>query len=122
MMPFAGTLGGALDKVRGALSASAQRELVALMDQLEVTGVPALSAPPHVREAIEQAWFERQPVRIHYRSSNGEGSKRVVRIRNVVMERTVTFLNCDDLTKGEDRQFRLDRIERAEVVPGYGAA
>ena len=34
----------------------------------------------------------------------------------VVMERTVTLLNCDDLDKGERRQFRLDRIAAAEVA------
>jgi predicted DNA-binding transcriptional regulator YafY len=32
------------------------------------------------------------------------------------MERTETRINALDVAKGELRQFRLDRIERAEVV------
>jgi len=116
MMPFAGTLEGALDKVRGALSTSAQRELIGLMDELKYTGVPALPSPPKVREAIEQGWFERQPLRIRYRNANGETTTRTVRILSVIMERSVTLLNCHDLDKDEERQFRLDRVETAEVA------
>ena len=43
-------------------------------------------------------------------------SVRAVRLVSVVMERTLTLLNCDDLGKGERRQFRLDRILKAEAV------
>lgn len=116
LLPFADTLVGALDKVRGALSASAQRELVELMAGIQFVGVPALAAPPAVRRAVEQAWFERQPLRIRYRSGEWVVTSRAVRIVSVVMERSVTLLNCDDLEKGEKRQFRLDRILEAEVV------
>ena len=41
---------------------------------------------------------------------------RRVRIKQVVMERSETLLNCHDLDKNEDRQFKLDRIEHAEVL------
>jgi hypothetical protein len=34
-----------------------------------------------------------------------------------VMERSLTLLNCDDLGKGQRRQFRLDRIIEAAVAP-----
>ncbi|HEY0715708.1 MAG TPA: HTH domain-containing protein, partial [Polyangia bacterium] len=116
LLPFAETLGGALDKVRGALSASAQRELIDLMKSLAFVGVPAPATPPEVRRAIEQAWFERQPVRITYRGADELMTTRTVRISSVVMERTVTLLNCDDLDKGERRQFRLDRITAASTA------
>jgi predicted DNA-binding transcriptional regulator YafY len=116
LLPFAETLEGALDKVRGALSASAQRELIELMAGIQFVGVPAHAAPPSVRRAVEQAWFERQPLRIRYRGADEIVTSRVVRIVSVVMERTVTFLNCDDLDKGEPRQFRFDRILEAGVV------
>jgi predicted DNA-binding transcriptional regulator YafY len=43
-------------------------------------------------------------------------TERRVRLSTVVMDRAETFLNCDDLDKGEPRQFRLDRIEFAEVL------
>ena len=40
----------------------------------------------------------------------------VIKPVSVVMERSVTLLNCDDLDKGERRQFRLDRIVSAELA------
>src|SRR5438046_1488981 len=42
LLPFEETLEAGLDKIRGALSASAQRELVALMEGIQFVGVPAL--------------------------------------------------------------------------------
>lgn len=116
LLPFVDTLEGALDKVRGALSASAQRELIELMEAIQLIGVPARGAPPEIRRAVEQAWFERQPLRIRYQSADYVVTTRVVRLTSVVLERGVTLLNCDDLDKGEPRQFRLDRIVSAEVV------
>ena len=49
LLPFAETLEAALDKVRGALSASAQRELLSVLDGLQFVGVPALPVPAAVR-------------------------------------------------------------------------
>ena len=117
LIPFTDTLQAALDKVRGALSASAQRELLEQMEQLKLVGVPGRAVLPAVRRAVEQAWFEHQPLRIRYRDGDGVPSTRVVRIGAVVMERGgAPLLNCDDLDKGERRQFRMDRIEAAELV------
>src|SRR5262245_19305288 len=42
LLPFAGTLASGLDKVRAALSTSAQRELLARLSELSFQGVPAL--------------------------------------------------------------------------------
>jgi len=33
-----------------------------------------------------------------------------------VFDRSETLLNCIDLETGSDRQFRLDRIEHAQVM------
>jgi predicted DNA-binding transcriptional regulator YafY len=116
LLPFVDTLAGALDKVRGALSASAQRELVDLAEAIQFVGVPAHAISQPVRKAVEQAWFEHQPLRIKYSGANQIVSSRVVRIRSVVMDGQITYLNCDDLELNEARQFRLDRISEAEVV------
>jgi predicted DNA-binding transcriptional regulator YafY len=116
LLPFAETLESALDKVRGALSASAQRELLEQMKALQFIGIPALAAPPEVRRAVEQAWFEQRPLRIRYRNADGVATTRTVRLLTAVMERSLTLLNCDDLDKGAERQFRLDRIEEAALA------
>lgn len=116
LLPFTETLDRALDKVRGALSASAQRELAGRLKELQFAGVPQLPVARAVRAAVERAWFEQQPLRITYRSGNYERTTRDIRITSVFMERTETRLNAIDLAKNEERQFRLDRVEKAEVI------
>jgi predicted DNA-binding transcriptional regulator YafY len=117
LMPFSETLRVALDKVRGALSSSAQRDLIGLMDGLTFVGVPALPIDDKIRSVIEQAWFEHRDLLIQYNGASGEITKRNIRLVSVVMERSITLLNCDDLDKNERRQFRLDRIESAILAP-----
>lgn len=115
VLPFTRALDAAVDKVQAALSRSAQRQLLARLDSLQYVGVPAPAARPAVRAALEQAWFESRPLRIRYAGARGP-SERTVRLRQIVMERGETLLNCDDLERGEPRQFRLDRIESAALV------
>jgi predicted DNA-binding transcriptional regulator YafY len=123
LLPFAGTLESGLDKVRAALSTSAQRELLARLAELSFHGVPALPSKKEVRVEIERAWFEQRPLRVTYVDGNYIESTRHVRILSVAMDRHETRLDVHDLDSGERRQFRLDRISRAEaVVPGEGSA
>lgn len=116
LIPFPKTIESAIDKVRSALSTSAQRELLTLVGELQLVGVPALPVPANVREAIEAAWFESRPLRIVYAKSAWQMSPRLVRIRNLVFDRSVTLLNCLDLETNQDRQFRLDRIKQASLL------
>jgi predicted DNA-binding transcriptional regulator YafY len=118
LMPFSDTLESALDKVRAALSTSAQRELLARLKELTFLGVPALPCKKPVREAIERAWFEQQPVRITYVDSNHVETTREVRILSVIMDRHQTRLDAVELDRDERRPFRLDRITRAQVLRG----
>jgi predicted DNA-binding transcriptional regulator YafY len=113
LLPFADTLESALDKVRSALSTSAQRELLARLDELAFHGVPALPSKKSVRAAVERAWFEQQPLTITYVDSNFIQTTRRVRIQGVVMDRHETRIDAIDLELGERRHFRLDRIELA---------
>jgi predicted DNA-binding transcriptional regulator YafY len=117
LLPFADTLESALDKVRGALTASAQRELAEQIKKLRFVGVPSASVRPEIRRTVEQAWFEQQPLHIDYRHSNFERSSHALLIRGVIVERTMTVLECNDLQGNEMRGFRLDRIERAMLLP-----
>ncbi|MBX3263995.1 MAG: HTH domain-containing protein [Labilithrix sp.] len=116
LLPFTDTLDRALEKVRGALSASAQRELTGRLEELQFAGIPQLPVPRAVRAAVERAWFEQQPLRITYRSGSYERTTRDIKLTSVFMERTETRLNAIDLAKNEPRQFRLDRVEKAEVI------
>jgi predicted DNA-binding transcriptional regulator YafY len=116
LLPFQETLAGALDKVRGALSLSAQRELLRVLEGLQFVGVPALPAPAGVRQAIEEAWFGGTPLRVRYRRSDGSPGARVVRVAGVTMERHATLVRCVDVSTGEERHLRLDRIDEAEAA------
>jgi predicted DNA-binding transcriptional regulator YafY len=116
LIPFPEATQRALEKVRGVLSSSAQRELLALIKQLQFVGIPAHAAPAKVTRAIEEAWFTQRALKLVYNSSSGERTTRHVRIESLVMERTLTLLNCVDDSIGEKRQFRLDRIESAELA------
>lgn len=117
LIPFPGAIERAADKVRAALSTSAQRELLSLIGELQIVGIPALPVPASVRDAIETAWFEARPLRILYAKAGGHTAPRLVRIRNLVFDRALTLLNCVDLESNQDRQFRLDRIKSATVIP-----
>jgi predicted DNA-binding transcriptional regulator YafY len=117
LLPFADTLESGLDKVRAALSTSAQRELLERLSELSFLGVPARPSKKPVREAIERAWFERQPVRVTYVDSNFVQTTRRVRIEAVLMDRHETRIEGVDVDSGERRMYRLDKIELAEVVP-----
>ncbi|HEU4411912.1 MAG TPA: HTH domain-containing protein [Polyangiaceae bacterium] len=119
LLPFEGTLASGLDKVRAALSTSAQRELLARLSELSFQGVPALPSKKVVREAVERAWFEQQPLRITYVDGNFVETTREVRIACVIMDRHETRLDAVELASGKRRHFRLDRIERAEVLRGF---
>ncbi|MFN3202507.1 MAG: helix-turn-helix transcriptional regulator [Bradymonadia bacterium] len=117
VIPFTQTLSRGLDKVRGALPPALQGELRRLQHALAFTGVPALASPETVRAALEAAWFEGHPLRIHYNGARGYTWRRV-KIRQIVMTRSEVLLNCDDLDLEAPRQFMLHKIVEAEVLDG----
>ena len=116
LLPFTDTLESGLDKVRAALSTSAQREMLARLGELSFLGVPALPSNKVVRATIERAWFEQQPLRITYVDGDFVQTTRDIRIHGVVMERHETRIDAADLETGKRRHFRLDRIQHAEVL------
>jgi predicted DNA-binding transcriptional regulator YafY len=120
-VPFKDTTASALDKLRAALSSSAQRELLDHMQTLRFAGIPTLPVDDDVRAVIEVAFFERAAVLVHYETPKGEErdgylKTRRVRLRNVVMEGSVVLLNVTDVDDGAERQLRLDRVKRAAIV------
>jgi predicted DNA-binding transcriptional regulator YafY len=113
LVPFVDTLDAALSKVRGALTAGQQREALAHADKLVFAAIPVLPTPAKIRKVIEEAWFEQRAVRVTYRRSDGSCNARTVRIARVLMERTMTMLECEDIETREIRGVRLDRVETA---------
>lgn len=116
LVPFVETLAAGADKVRAALSASAQRELLEVLGKLHFTGVPAAAARASVRAAVEEALMSGVALDVDYRRSNQEVSRRRVALTGLVLERSQTLLNVEDVQTGERRQYALDRLERAAVV------
>jgi predicted DNA-binding transcriptional regulator YafY len=116
LLPFTETLESGLDKVRAALSSSAQRELLQRLQELSFIGVPGLPAQKAVRAAVERAWFERQPLRLTSVDQGYIETKCRVRIEAVIMGRHDTRIHAIDLDDGTQRNFRLDRIVKAEVL------
>src|ERR1700730_1839381 len=116
LLPFSNALESALDKVRAALSTSAQRELLTRLQELSFHGVPGLPSKKEVRAAIERAWFEQRPLRITYVDGNSLETTRNVRIRSLAMDRRETRIDAVDRDGGQRRLFRLDRIQRAEAL------
>lgn len=116
ILPFYEGISGAIDKVRGALPPSAQRELARVEERLSFIGVPARPSGEPVRRALEVALFERRNLRIRYRGADEIISHRTVRVEGLVLERTETFVDCFDLEKNDKRQFRLHRIEQATLL------
>jgi predicted DNA-binding transcriptional regulator YafY len=117
LLPFTGTLESGLDKVRAALSTSAQRELLTRLQELSFVGVPALPTKKSVRATVERAWFEQQALRITYVDGNHIQTVRDIQIKALIMERSETRLDAIVLDTGERRHFRLDRIASASM-PG----
>ena len=58
-------------------------------------------------------------MRIRYAGAQGT-TIPAIRVERIVFECSLTLLNAVDLEKGEPRQFRLDRVEWAEVAPTDG--
>ncbi|MEZ4268793.1 MAG: HTH domain-containing protein [Myxococcota bacterium] len=114
-VPFVDTLKGALDKVRGALSTSGQRELVEQAGKLQFIGIPSLPVDAAVRRVVEEAWLSRKVARLRYHDQQGTVTWRRVRIEGLLMERTTTRLECYDLDKDAPRTFRLDRVMAASL-------
>jgi predicted DNA-binding transcriptional regulator YafY len=116
LIPFTDTLESGLDKVRSALSTSAQRELLARLGELTFIGVPALPSKKAVRATIERAWFEQQPIQITYVDGNLIETTRAIRVRAVLLARHETRIEGVSLDGTQRRHYRLDRIARAELL------
>ena len=115
-IPFDEPLQSALDKIRSALPAAAQRELQRTSEKLHFLGIPAHAVAVPVRQAVETAIFEGSAIEITYVDRQFVSTTRIVRVDALFVERTGTRLACFDLERGERREMRLEGIATARVV------
>jgi predicted DNA-binding transcriptional regulator YafY len=109
LLPFEKTLARTAEKVRAALSTSAQRELERRLEELAFVGVPTKPMHPGVAEAIERAWFEQTPISIRYPVRAYEDRRMNVKVRGLVLDRSETRVNATD-ERGDERVLRLHQI------------
>lgn len=110
LLPFSSALTSASEKVRAALSASAQRELERRLDELSFVGVPTKPVAKDVAESFERAWFEQAPIEVTYPEYEYGERTLTVRVRNLVFDRSETRANVTD-DQGRERILYLHRVK-----------
>ena len=117
LLPFTETLERALDKVRAALSTSAQRELLGRLARARLRRRPG-AADHEGRARRRRARVVRAAAAPHHLRRRRVASRRRATCASSgsCMERHETRIDAVDFAKNESRHFRLDRIENAEVI------
>jgi predicted DNA-binding transcriptional regulator YafY len=108
LLPFLDALELVGDKVRGALSASSQRELERRLAKLSFVGVPALPVDRQVASMVERGLFEQSEISFRYegRASTYELQGRV---ESLTFDRGETRVNVVD-ADGERRPLRMHKM------------
>ncbi|MFE6049268.1 helix-turn-helix transcriptional regulator [Kitasatospora sp. NPDC056446] len=107
-------------KIRRALPERLARRLDAVMESLAFTAPAGESATPEtgVLLAVADAVRHRRPVSIRYTAGDGRRSERTLHPYGIVTHSGRWYVTGTDPGIGEDRTFRLDRIEDARALPG----
>ncbi|MER5218410.1 YafY family protein [Streptomyces sp. NPDC002838] len=111
-------------KIRRVLPERLGRRLDAVLGSLAFT--VAITAPPGeavapestVLLSITDAVSHHRPISIRYTAADGRSSERTLHPYGVVAHSGRWYVTAADLTTGEDRTFRLDRIEGVKTLPG----
>ncbi|WP_432093313.1 helix-turn-helix transcriptional regulator [Streptomyces sp. bgisy100] len=108
-------------KIRRVLPAHLRRRLDAVLGSLAFTDPPgrAAAAPePAVLLPMADAVHHHRPISIRYTAGDGRRSERTLHPYGVVAHSGRWYVTAADLSAGEDRTFRLDRITGVRVLPG----
>ncbi|MDT0613538.1 helix-turn-helix transcriptional regulator [Streptomyces lancefieldiae] len=117
----AGTAGEtAAAKIRRVLPDRLRRRLDAVLDTLTFTAPPGASTAPEsaVLLPIADAVRHHRPVSLRYTAADGRRSERTLYPYGLVAHSGRWYVTGRDLSVGEDRTFRLDRVAGATVLPG----
>ncbi|WP_328863749.1 helix-turn-helix transcriptional regulator [Streptomyces virginiae] len=108
-------------KIRRVLPERLRRRLEAVLGSLAFTDPPgsAAAAPePAILLPIADAVHHHRPISIRYTAGDGRRSERTLHPYGVVAHSGKWYVTAADLSTGEDRNFRLDRITAARTLSG----
>lgn len=107
-------------KIRRVLPERLSRRLDAVLGSLAFTAPPGEAVAPEsgVLLPIADAVNHHRPISIGYTAADGRRSERTLHPHGVVAHSGRWYVTAADLTTGEDRTFRLDRITGVRTLPG----
>ncbi|MFF8729472.1 helix-turn-helix transcriptional regulator [Streptomyces sp. NPDC015171] len=111
----------AIAKIRRVLPERLRRRLDAVLGSLAFTEPPgkAAAAPePAILLPVADAVHHHRPLSIRYTSGDGRCSERTLHPYGVVAHSGRWYVTAADLSSGEDRIFRLDRITGVRTLSG----
>ncbi|MFG2647837.1 helix-turn-helix transcriptional regulator [Streptomyces sp. NPDC048436] len=107
-------------KIRRVLPQRVARRLDTVLDSLAFTAPPGTFATPdaEVLLTVADAIRHRRPISVRYTDRDGRRSERSLHAYGIVAHSGRWYVTGADPGIGEDRTFRLDRIEGARTLPG----
>jgi predicted DNA-binding transcriptional regulator YafY len=120
LLPESSASAGALAKLRRVLPAALRPRLDALLTTTSFTGPPQAGDRTDTTTLLTLALGAREghPVEIDYSDRNARPSTRAIHPYGIIGHAGRWYLTAFDLERDEPRTFRLDRITRAEILPG----
>lgn len=123
LLPWSRAARSGLDKAFASLPARRARVLRQLVRRI-VVGRPAtprvreqLGAPaPELLVAFERAFAASVCLAFEYVDRHGRPTQRLVEPHGLLVEPPALYLLSRDVSNGEARMFRMDRVQRARVV------
>ncbi|WP_327177726.1 YafY family transcriptional regulator [Streptomyces sp. NBC_01335] len=107
-------------KIRRVLPERAARRLATVLEALAFTDPPGEPAAPDagVLLTVADAVRHHRPLSIRYTGRDGRRSERGLHPYGIVAHAGRWYVTGTDPGIGEDRSFRLDRVEGARTLPG----
>ncbi|MEU6679036.1 YafY family protein [Streptomyces sp. NPDC046925] len=107
-------------KIRRVLPERLRTRLDAVLDTLAFTAPPGEAVTPEsgVLLPVADAVNHHRPISIRYTDRNGRGSERTLHPHGLVAHAGKWYVTGADLTSGQDRTLRLDRITDVRTLPG----
>ncbi|MCX4625381.1 YafY family protein [Streptomyces sp. NBC_01443] len=107
-------------KIRRVLPERLRHRLDAVLGSLAFTDPPGKAAAPEpaVLLPMADAVHHHRPISIRYTAGDGRRTERTLHPYGVVAHSGRWYVTAADLSAGEDRTFRLDRITGVRILPG----